>query len=145
MKFAVSADVCKRLPMSADKKQSSCCLRKLSADSREKPLCGLESAVCVCLRSKNHEQMDMGVRLRCLRMSDGCSRCRLHNVCGDSDENAFRLTFLFTVVLSRSHFCHQIEIPRCSFPFASYSLILPTWKRFRRSKRVLDGHGPLRL
>ena len=120
----MSADVCKCLPMSAGKKQSSCCLRKLSADSREKPLCGLESAVCVCLRSKNHEQMDMGVRLRCLRMSDGCSSCRLHNVCGDSDENAFRLTFLFTVVLSRGHFCHQIEIPRCSFPFASYPLIL---------------------
>ena len=137
--------VCERLPMSADKNQTGCCLRKLSAGSREKALFGLEAAVCVCLRDKTHEQMDMGVRLRCLRMSNGCLTCPSASVCGRRDENAVCVTFLFTVVLCRSHFSQQIEFPRGNFPFASDPLILPTGQRGRRSKRVWDGHGPRRL
>ena len=63
----LSADVCERLRMSADKNRTGWCLRDLSADARKKAAFGCTAAVCVCLRDKSHENMDWRLCLRCLR------------------------------------------------------------------------------
>ena len=52
-------------------------------------------------------------------------------------KNAFRGTFLLTVVLGRSYFAQQVVIPQDGVPFASDPVVLPTGQRGRRSKRGL--------